>query len=93
MGGRLGGWGVESAGDEAGQDQESFMNGVSEMVCPFYDLELRIVLGTGEYGVVYALYRRRALLDPIRQKRYDQSTFSCTSILTRSCVRYTDYTG
>ena len=38
MGGRLGGWGVESAGEEAGQEQESFMSGVSEMVCPLEDL-------------------------------------------------------
>lgn len=33
MGGRLGGWGAESSEDEVGE-QEDFMNGVSEMVCP-----------------------------------------------------------
>jgi len=33
MGGRLGGWGVEGSEDEEGQ--ESFMAGVSDMVCLF----------------------------------------------------------
>jgi hypothetical protein len=37
MGGRLGGWGVQTNGDEDEDEQEleSFMGGVSDMVRPF----------------------------------------------------------
>lgn len=45
MGGRLGGWGVETSEDEEGE-HEDFMNGVSEMVRP----SPRVDVADGSFG-------------------------------------------